>query len=253
MDFIFAHFLAFFFGDAVVIVIVVIVVVVVDRLVGVQVELNVTGREVGGTCVGKSSEVGGVRAGLVGTLGAGAIGHRVVAVTVGAFDCGAFGVEDGDLGVLGCVVGVTAKRTLGASVAVYSLVAEAEALLALDSLWAYMCDVADMWNRVKVENFVMEGLEGGKVVVVGDVDIQGGEVGSGGVVVSPADGIVAFVVEREDILVENIFPDLIAGVGDGIVEQVVGINILYFASSVEVFAHNVGEEDGGAVFEEGKA
>ena len=135
MDFVFAHFLAFFFGEAVVVVVVVvIVVVVIDRLVGVQVELDVTGREVDGMCVGKSSEVGGVRAGLVGTLGAGVISRGVVAVAVGAFDCGAFRVEDGDLGVLGCVVGVTTKHTLGASVAAYGLVAKAKALLALDSL-----------------------------------------------------------------------------------------------------------------------
>ena len=81
-----------------------------------------------------------------------------------------------------------------------------------------MSDVADTWNRVEVEDFVVEGSEGGKVVVVGNVDIQGGEVGSGGVVVGPADRVVAFIVEREDILVQNVFPDLVAGVGDGIVE-----------------------------------
>ena len=252
VDFVFAHFLAFFFGEAVVGVIVM-VVVVIDRLVVIQVEVNVAGIGVDGVCMGEGSDVGGARAGLVGTFGAQAISCRVVTIAVGASDCGAFRVEDGNLGVLGCVVGMSAERTPGVFVAVNGLVAKTETLLALDSLWAYVGNVADTWNRVEVEDFVMEGSEGGEVVIIGDVDVQGGEVGSRGVVVGPADGVVAFIVEREDVLVQDVFPEFAAGVGDGIVERVVGVDILYVANIVEVFAHNVGEENGGAVFEGGEA
>ena len=68
-------------------------------------------------------------------------------------------------------------------------------------------------------------------------------------VAGPTDRVVAFIVEREDVLVECVFPDLGAGVGDCIVEQVVGVNKLYFASSIEIFAHDVGKEHRGTVFE----
>ena len=49
--------------------------------------------------------------------------------------------------------------------------AKAKTLLALDGLWAYMCDMADTWNGVEVEDFVVDGPEGGEVVVISDVDI----------------------------------------------------------------------------------
>ena len=148
---------------------------------------------------------------------------------------------------------MTAQHALGAFVAAYSLVAEAAALLALDGLWTYVCNMADAWNGVKVEDFVMDGAEGSKVVVIRDVNIQGGEVCSGDVVAGPADRVAAFVVEREDVLVKGVVPELGTSVGDGVVEQIVGINELYFASYVEFFAHNVGEEHQGTVSKGGDA
>ena len=94
VDFIFTHFLVFFFSEEV------FVVIFIGRLVGVLVKMDVAGVRVDGACMSESSKVGGMRAGFVGMFGAGTIGRRVVATAVSAHNCGAFGVEDGDLGVL---------------------------------------------------------------------------------------------------------------------------------------------------------
>ena len=66
---------------------------------------------------------------------------------------------------------MSTQHAPGAFVVAYSLVAKAETLLALDSLWAYVCDMADAWDGVKVEDFVVDGPEGGKVVVISNVNI----------------------------------------------------------------------------------
>ena len=61
-------------------------------------------------------------------------------------------------------------------------------------------------------------------------------------VAGPVDRVVVFVVEGEDVIVECVFPDLGASAGDSVVEQGIGVDKLYFASCVEFFAHDVGEE-----------
>ena len=92
VDFIFTHFLVLFFSEE--------IVIVIGRLVGVLVELCITGVSVNSMCMSECSEVGGVRAGLVGMLGASVVSSRVVAATVSALDCCTFRKMDSDLGML---------------------------------------------------------------------------------------------------------------------------------------------------------
>lgn len=190
---------------------------------------------------------------MLGALGAQVMSSRVIATAVSTLDFHAFGEKDSDLGVLQCVVGIATQHTPGAFVAVYHLVAKTTTLLTLNSLWMYMCNMADAWDRVKVEDFVVNGLESGEVVVISNVDIEGGKVGTRDVVASPANRVGLFVVEGKDFLIKDVIPYLVASVGDGVVKHCIGVDELSFASYVKFLAHNVCEEHGGMVFEHGNA